>query len=363
MKPIAWTLASVASLLGVLAVSVATGGCSSSPETSQCVPQACGNGATLQVCTKTDSTGACKEAGYVVGSQTIYCASCDDCSAAATQANQACSGLPPDDGGSGSSSGGGTSSSVGTTDAGKGTTCSPKVACGTKGVTYEECTTVNPGGACTSIDYQTSDGHKFTCAGCSSCQAAAQQLSAYCAGTAPVDAGTPTTTCSGAVTCGSQGYTYSQCTTTSGSGACQSIVYEATSGVSYACASCGDCTTAYDSMASYCSSMTSPTTSCGSSYSCGPNGATYSLCTTTSGSTCEYAQYETSDGQMYYCNSCSDCTTAYDNVISYCDSIGSTGQQCGSTTCGSAATCCNCSGTPVCYSLIAGETCASIGCQ
>jgi hypothetical protein len=362
MKPIAWTLAGVVSVLGIV-LAAGAGGCNSSPESSSCTPQACGNGNTLQVCTKSDSSGTCKEAGYVVGTQTIYCASCADCSAAAAQADQLCGTLAVGDGGGGGDAGTGHdgasgSDSGGTTDAGKGTTCSPKVACGTKG-TYEECTTVNTGGACTSIDYQTSDGHTFTCAGCTSCDAAAQALSEYCAGST----GNPTTTCGSSVTCGSEGYTYALCTTTSSSGTCQSESYEATSGVTYTCSSCGNCATAAQEMSSYCASMTTPTTTCGSSYSCGPNGATYYECTTDTGSTCTSADYETSDGQIYSCNSCSDCTSAYDSVVSYCDSLGTTGQQCGTTTCGSAATCCNCSGTPVCYTLISGETCTSIGCQ
>jgi hypothetical protein len=149
----------------------------------------------------------------------------------------------------------------------------------------------------------------------------------------------------------------------SASGACQSTTYEATDGTTYACASCGNCTSAGEAMESHCESLSAPTTSCDSTFACGTGGVTYQECTSDTGGACQTAWYQTSDGQEYSCNTCSDCTTAYDDVTSYCDTLGSTGQQCGSTTCGSAATCCDCSGTPVCYTLIDGETCTSIGCQ
>lgn len=414
MKSIVWTLTGVASLLSAMSLAFAAGGCTSSSLTSHCTPTPCGNGGTLNVCTKNDSSGKCSEAGYEVGSQTFYCASCGDCTEAASQAAQACAALPAEDGG-GSSSGG---------EAGSGGNCSAKTACGTTGVTYEQCTTLGVDGTCASIDYQTSDGHKFACAACTSCEAAAQELSQYCAdpgsggvttcaagigcGTGGLtyqqctttsagacssmsykvsdgqtytcagcndcsaaydqvqsfcaSQGNPTTSCTSPISCGSNGETYSECTTSNGS-ACASIEYQATTGVSYTCASCTDCTTAYDDMVNYCNSLETPTTSCGTAYACGSSGATYYECTTDLGSTCESINYETSTGEVYDCNSCSDCTSAYDSVVSYCDTLGTTGGTCGSVTCGSAATCCDCSGTMTCYTLSAGETCATIGCQ
>ena len=54
--------------------------------------------------------------------------------------------------------------------------------------------------------------------------------------------------------------------------------------------------------------------------------------------------------------SCGDC--ASDQT---CTSGACTGGACGAVTCGSAATCCHCSGTPICYSLPPGTTCASLG--
>jgi hypothetical protein len=134
-------------------------------------------------------------------------------------------------------------------------------------------------------------------------------------------------------------------------------------GVKYACAGCGNCSAAYDQVSSYCASQAGPTTSCSSTYACGNSGATYEYCTTSTGSTCDSVQYTTSTGYSWTCASCSDCSSAYSSVTSYCASLGSTGQTCGSTTCGSAATCCYCTSAYECISLTAGLTCADYGCQ
>jgi hypothetical protein len=401
MKPVVWKL--LLALFAAAALAVAAIGCNTSSPATNCQPTACPNGATYNYCTRGN---AC---AYQVGSQVFVCSSCDDCGQAATQAAQACANLPVDDGGS--SSGG---------DAGNGQTCAAKTACGSTGLTQQECTTLGPDGQCSSIEYKTSDGKTFACNGCS-CMTAEEQLSAYCAnpGTGnPVTTctsavscgqeltyqqctttnggvcvssvykvssgqtypcascndcasatdevesfcssqGNPTTSCTSSVACGSGGQTYSECTTTSVAGVCQSIMYELSGGGGYTCASCTDCTLAYDDLTSYCDSQ-NPTTSCSTSSPCGSGGATYDSCTTSIGSTCQSIDYETSTGVVYDCNSCNDCAAAYDDILSYCATLTTT-TVC-SPACGSAATCCNCSGTPTCYTLVSGETCASFGC-
>jgi hypothetical protein len=290
---------------------------------------------TYQECTTNSPNGSCKSIAYKTSDgHDFACAGCTNCAAAAQQLSQYCAnpgGQPT-------------------------TTCSGPVSCGSGGLTYEQCTT-STGGKCDSIQYRVSNGTNYTCASCSDCTAADQQLTSFCS-----SQGTPTTTCGSAVACGSNGLTYSECTTYSASGTCESISYDVSNGTTYTCANCTSCTTAYDQVTSYCTSQTTPTTSCSSSFSCGTGGATYYYCTTSTGSTCDSVTYETSTGYSWACTSCSDCTSAYNNVTSYCSTL-SGGQTCGSTTCGSAATCCNCSGTPVCYTLTSGETCASFGCQ
>jgi hypothetical protein len=97
------------------------------------------------------------------------------------------------------------------------------------------------------------------------------------------------------------------------------------------------------------------------------------VCTTVAANgTCSQIAYETSDGQTFDCNGCSDCTSAAQNITSYCSSgssfdAGSSdnggGQTCGSTVCGSAATCCTCSSVQTCIALPPGEACSDLGCD
>ncbi len=339
----------------VAAVAAVAGGCSSSNDTStHCVTQTQCGGNPLTLCTDQDHNGVCVGMRYELGSRSFDCNSCADCATAQTEAVLACSGAPVGDAGGGSSS----SSSGGHTDggAGNGTTCSAKASCGSTGLTYQQCTTLGANGVCDSIVYETSDGKKFSCTGCTDCTTAAQELSQYCA-----SGGKPTTTCTPAQSCGSGGLTYQQCTTSTGS-TCDSMQYVVSNGTNYACTSCGDCSAAEEELTTFCEEQGTPTTSCSSSTTCGSGGLTYSQCTTYAPSgTCESVSYEVSDGTSYACATCSDCTIAYDDVTSYCGT--STGQTCGSTTCGSAATCCTCSGTPECFTLTSGETCASFGCE
>jgi hypothetical protein len=332
MEPFAcklWAALVGASLFALVA------GCTASSATSQnCVPSPCGNGNTLNVCTTEDSNHVCLETKYDVGSQSFACNSCQDCATASSQAAQACAAGPGDGGGDGGG------------DGSNGTTCATADPCGTKG-TYQECTTAGADGQCSQIVYKTSDGHTFTCAGCS-CSSAAVQLANYCAGTGD------TTACGTSVTCGTGGLTYSECTTSSGS-ACVSVEYQVSNGATYDCASCTDCSAALQQVDTFCASQGNPTTTCGASSECGTGGLTYSECTTTSSTgSCESVAYEVSDGTSYTCASCSDCTNAYDQLNGYCASQDPT------TTCGSSVTC---GATGVTYSectTSSGSTCDSI---
>ncbi|HTQ44254.1 MAG TPA: hypothetical protein VMI75_15950 [Polyangiaceae bacterium] len=418
----------LATALGALALSLASlAGCSSASNGlggnghQTCASAACPNGQSYQACTTTDpGTGACTGVSYSIGGQTFTCASCGDCSEAAQQVAMACEGVV-DDGGTGSSSGGGSGSSSG----GGNGACSTPEACGTGGRTYQECTDLTPDGQCQAIVYKTSDGHSFTCPGCTSCTGTAQQLANYCA-TAPGDGGVGSTSCTSSVPCGSSGMSYEECTTsntggcesiqyklsngvaytcascsdctaavqsldtycqnqgtstttctswatcgtssltyetctTSLNGSCESIYYETSDGYTYDCNSCGDCSSASSSMESHCASQSS-TTSCGSATACGNTGVTYEECETSTGGSCTSIYYSTSDGQSYYCNSCSDCSTASADLTSYCSSLE--GQTCGSSTCTSGYLCCDCSGTEECLSSGGGAyTCSSYGCQ
>jgi hypothetical protein len=262
-------------------------------------------------------------------------------------------------GGSSSSGSGGSSSSSG----GDGTTtCSASTQCGAGGRTYQECTTVDSAsGACQSIAYKTSDGKQFTCHGCQSCSATATQLSDYCAGIPEDDGGTGTTTCSAAQACGTTGTTFQQCTTVSPAGTCSGIKYVVSNGLSYSCASCGDCTTAVTDLDSFCSGTAVPTTSCTSWAACGTSTLQYEECTTSLSGACQAMYYETSDTSMFQCNSCGDCTAAVSSMGSYCASMS--GVTCGGTTCSTGFICCTCSGVQQCLNPSGGLTCTSFGCQ
>lgn len=387
-----------------------------------CVPETCATGGeTYQFCTTTDpSTGACTGQGFSLNGQTFDCASCGQCTDAVQQVSAACEGTPGDGGtgsSSGSSSGGGSGSSSGGSSGGA---CSTPQQCGTGGRTYQECTNLNASGQCVAIVYKTSDGQSFTCPGCTSCTGVAQQLASYCASSG-------TESCTSSVPCGSSGLTYEECTTTGTGGACESIQYKVSSGQTYTCASCSDCTAAVDSLDTYCQNQGTATTNCTSWATCGSSSLTYETCTTSLNGACQSVYYQTSDGNTFDCNSCGDCSSASSSMQSYCasqatmTSCGSatacgntgvtyeecetttggtctsiyytttdgqtftcnscsdcsaassslstycaslTGTTCGTSTCSSGYLCCNCSGTEECLSSGGGlDTCASYGCQ
>jgi hypothetical protein len=246
----------------------------------------CGtNGATYEEC-ETTLNGVCQSIYYYSSTGVEYvCSSCSDCSAAASDMTSYCS-------------------SQTTT-----TSCSGAVTCGSNGATYEECETVSDG-SCTSIYYYATTGVEYVCNSCADCSTAAADMTSYCSSQ------TTTTSCGSATTCGSTGVTYEECEVVA-DGVCSSIYYYSSNGVEYACNSCSDCTTAYDDMTSYCSSL-STTTTCGTSTACGSNGLTYEWCENETSGTCTSIYYISSNDVEYACNSCSDCTAAYDDMVSYC---------------------------------------------
>lgn len=235
-------------------------------------------------------------------------------------------------GGSSSGSGGSSSSSGG----GGNTTCAGMSACGTEGKSYQVCTTLDATThACKSIDYKTSDGHDFDCnCDAQSCGVAVQKLQSYCANP-DGDGGSGNTTCTPSQPCGSTGSSYQQCTTTSTGGACLGISYKLSNGITFQCASCGDCSGAVSSLDSYCQGGGTPMTTCTASATCATSDLTYQECTTTLNGTCTGMYYQTSDLQTFTCAACGNCSAASGSMESYCSSM-STMTSCGSpTACGS----------------------------
>jgi hypothetical protein len=58
--------------------------------------------------------------------------------------------------------------------------------------------------------------------------------------------------------------------------------------------------------------------------------------------------------------SCGTCPSLYTCVIhGTCQK--NPGSVCGAVTCGSAASCCHCNGSPICFTLSSGQTCAALG--
>jgi hypothetical protein len=67
---------------------------------------------------------------------------------------------------------------------------------------------------------------------------------------------------------------------------------------------------------------THTTMSCGASTACGPTTTvTYAMCSTLSGTDCVADAYLTSDGHSFPCGGCASCTSAYHDVLVYCDSL------------------------------------------
>jgi len=296
-------------------------------------PTACGaagNGRTYEECTQVTPGGQCSAIVYQVSDGHAFtCAGCANCGPVQQQLASYCATAPSGD--AGSSSGGDASTGDSSTDAdagsdadagddagGGGTTCLPGVACGSGGLSYEECTTTGRGGACTSIQYEVSNGTSFACASCSDCNSAIQQLDAYCA------AENPTTTCTASSPCETSPLTYQTCTTSIG-GTCEAVYYQTSDSQTFHCTSCSDCSSALSSLDGYCTQHTPPVTTCGAANACGAGGATYQLCTTTQGGTCESQQYTTSTGQAFSCSACGSCTLALTGLETYCASLTGTG--------------------------------------
>lgn len=293
-------------------------------------PTACGgsgSGRTYEECTQVASGGQCSAIVYQVSDGRVFtCAGCTSCGPVQQQLASYCATVGPGDAGADAEA---DADADAETDAdadadadadtdGGGTTCLPAVACGSGGLTYEECTTTARNGACTSIQYDVSNGTSITCASCSDCNSAIQQLDTYCA------AQNPTTTCTAWSPCETSPLSYETCTTSIG-GTCESVYYQTSDSQTFHCSACGDCASALSALDGYCTQQTPPVTTCGSASPCGAGGATYELCTTSQGTTCDSQQYTTSTGQAFSCAACGNCTAALTSVDTYCASLTGTG--------------------------------------
>jgi hypothetical protein len=316
-SPSFWSALAAAAMLALAACSGASNGIGGSQQNCSSTP--CGaNGSTIQTCTA-QPQGGCSQVTYAVGGQTFSCNSCQGCTQAASAAAQACLN-DPGDGGTGD----------GGTDSGGNQSCSAAVPCGTNGDQYQECTTLSSTGTCLSIDYKTSDGRNFTCDGCQNCAGIAVNLQNYCGTNPSPDAGTGSTTCSPAIQCGSTGDTYEECTTTNGSGTCTAVAYRVSNGVSYSCASCSDCSTAVESLDTFCAGSVTPVTNCTTWATCGSSSLEYEQCTVSENGSCTSVYYETSDAQEFGCTSCGNCSAALSSMESYCASTVQPVTSCGS---------------------------------
>ena len=136
-----------------------------------CTTGACTTGGDLTFCLTTTSDGTCTKAEYTHDGETFTCAACDDCTAAAQDAMQACGNAPS----SSSSSGGSSSSSSSSSSSGGSssgstptTSCQPVNATCVGGGQMQTCVTSSASTGCTNITYKYG-GQSFSCNGCSSC--------------------------------------------------------------------------------------------------------------------------------------------------------------------------------------------------
>ena len=173
----------------------------------------------------------------------------------------------------------------------------------------------------------------FDCTGCANCNNAAKDLSDYCSGINPGDAGTGTTTCTTSQACGTTGTTFQECTTVSQAGACSGIEYLLSNGTHFTCASCGDCSSAVSQLDTFCQGGGTPTTACTTWATCGTSSVQYEECTTSLNGVCQSMYYATSDGNSFQCTGCGNCSSAGTSMETYCASMTQT------TSCGSASAC------------------------
>lgn len=226
------------------------------------------------------------------------------------------------------------------------------------GQTYQECTSTDPGSGACSASYSVG-GQTFNCASCGDCSQAAQQVAAACEGSTGGDGGTGSSSgggsgsssgggngaCSSPQACGKGGRTYVECTNLNTAGQCEAIVYKTSDGQSFTCPGCTSCSGAAQQLATYCTTSSSGGDggtgheSCTSSVPCGGSGLTYEECTTTgSGGVCEQIRYKVSDGNVYTCASCSDCTAAVNSLDTYCQNQGNPTTNCTNwATCGTSS--------------------------
>jgi hypothetical protein len=124
---------------------------------------------------------------------------------------------------------------------------------------------------------------------------------------------------------------------TSGASDCY---YVTNDGERFHCTTCGDCTAARDQVASWCAAEPAATTTgkggtsgdngaicSGTSTTCPSGNGSFQACASPDGSACSI---KGSDGTVFKCNSCSDCTEAGTQAAMWCEG-GTTGTS-GSTT-------------------------------
>jgi hypothetical protein len=112
-------------------------------------------------------------------------------------------------------------------------------------------------------------------------------------------------------------------------GSADDCYYTTRDGHKFHCLTCGDCGDAKSLVTSWCSANPARTTTgttgsnnsttgnlgtCGGNAPCPSGGGSYTACAS-SASDCSY---KTSDGTVFRCNSCSDCNSAVNQVLSWC---------------------------------------------
>ncbi len=134
-------------------------------------------------------------------------------------------------------------------------------------------------------------------------------------------------------------------------GGADDCYYEMGDHTRYHCATCGDCSDAEGLAGDWCSEQPEKSTTnsstglgsiCNSAGSC-PSGGSYQFCASQSETNCGYA---TSDGQVFKCNACSDCSAASQAAANWCETGSSTNTttttSAADVACRSSASCASC---------------------
>jgi hypothetical protein len=113
------------------------------------------------------------------------------------------------------------------------------------------------------------------------------------------------------------------------SGGASDCYYRTSDGNSYHCTTCGDCSAALGEVTSWCEGQPASTTggaggdigsTCsGTSTPCPSGKGSFQACASPDGSACGI---KTTDGTVFKCNSCSDCTAAGTQAAMWCEGDG-----------------------------------------